>query len=52
MLAAVEETLSALSDLRADEAFDKLLEETSDMIAELDLEELLVLRQRKLTTSR
>jgi hypothetical protein len=44
MLAAVEETLSALRDLRADELFDELLANTAEMITQLDLEELQVRR--------
>lgn len=47
MLAAVGETLSGLRDLREDAAFDLLLADTAEFIAELDLEELQVPRQRK-----
>jgi len=47
MLAAVGETVSGLCHIREDEAFDHLQRDTGDIIAELDLEELQVPRQRK-----
>ena len=47
MLVAVGETLSGLGDLRADEAFEQLLADTKKVVADLDLEELQVPRQRK-----
>lgn len=47
MLAAVGETLSGLRGLREDLAFDQLLADTVRVVAELDLEELKVPRQRK-----
>jgi hypothetical protein len=47
MLKAVDETLSGLRDLRLDAAFGKLLADTEEIVAELDLEALTVPRQRK-----
>jgi len=47
MLVAVGETLSGLRDFREDKAFDKLLADAVEAVAELDLEELKVPRQRK-----
>lgn len=47
MLIAIDETLSGLRDLRDDMAFDHLLAETTHYVAEMDLEELQVPRQRK-----
>ena len=46
MLAAVSEILSALRDLRTDKSFDQMLADTAEIVAELDLEELQVPRQR------
>jgi hypothetical protein len=46
MLAAVSEILSALRDLRTDKSFDQMLADTAEIVAELDLEELQVARQR------
>ncbi len=46
MLAAVSEILSGLRDLRTDKSFDQMLADTAEIVAELDLEELQVPRQR------
>ena len=47
MLAAVDETLCGLRNLHTDEKFNQLLSDTSEIISELDLEEMQVPRQRK-----
>ena len=47
LLTAVNETLFGLRDLCDVSSFDQLLADTAKVVAELDLEELAVPRQRK-----
>jgi hypothetical protein len=47
MLVAVDETMDSLRHLREEKAFDQVLVNTSQVVAEMDLEELKVPRQRR-----